>query len=66
MGVENSMTVKTHAKICEDFKTVPNDIVERFGCLNLKVRLKIKEAIKIAEDSFKRQIHHIFLAVRMN
>jgi len=55
MGIENSMTVKTHAKICEDFKTVPNDIVERFRMSKSKSEIKkIKEAIKIADDSFKK------------
>lgn len=29
-------------------------LLKDLGCLNLKVRLKIKEAIKIAEDSFKK------------
>lgn len=55
MGIENSMTVGTYKKICDDFKTTPNDIIERFRSSKSKSEIiKIKEAIKIAEESFKK------------
>ncbi len=55
MGIENSMTVGTYKKICEDFKTTPTDIIERFRASKSKSEIiKIKKAIKIAEESFKK------------
>lgn len=53
MGIENSMTIKTYKEMCEDFKTIPNEIIERFRMSKSKSEIKnIKGAIKIAEDSF--------------
>jgi len=55
MGIENSMTVGTYKKVCEDFKTAPNDIIERLRASKSKSEIiKIKEAIRIAEESFKK------------
>ncbi|OPX60815.1 MAG: Xaa-Pro dipeptidase [Methanobacterium sp. PtaB.Bin024] len=54
MGIENSMSVGTYKKICQDFETVPNDIVESLRVFKSKSEInKIEGAIRIAEDSFE-------------
>lgn len=55
MGIENSMTVGTYKKMCGDFKTKPNAIIESFRASKSQSEInKIKEAIRIAEDSFQK------------
>ncbi|BDZ69511.1 aminopeptidase [Methanobacterium petrolearium] len=54
IGIENSMSVGTYKKICQDFETVPNDIIESFRVFKSKSEIKkIEGAIRIAEDSFE-------------
>lgn len=54
MGIENSMSVGTFKKICQNFQTAPNDIIEGFRTIKSGKEInKIKGSIKIAEDSFK-------------
>jgi len=54
VGVENSMTVGTCKKLCEDFQIEITDIIEGLRTIKSPDEIKkIKGAIKIAEDSFK-------------
>ncbi|MDO5835288.1 MAG: aminopeptidase P family protein [Methanobacterium sp.] len=54
LGVEHSMTVGTYHQLCKDFQIKITDIIERFRAVKSSSEIiKIKGAIKIAEDSFK-------------
>ena len=54
VGVENSMTVGTCKKLCEDFQVEITDIIEGLRTIKSPDEIKkIKGAIRIAEDSFK-------------
>lgn len=54
IGIENSMSVGTYKKICKNFNTVPNNIIESFRASKSKIEInKIKGAIRIAENSFE-------------
>ncbi len=55
MSVENSMNIGTYKNLCKDFKISITDLIERFRASKSKDEVnKIKGAIKIAEDSFRK------------
>jgi Xaa-Pro dipeptidase len=52
LGIEDSMTVSTYKKLCDDFETEVTDIIESARMLKSDDEIKsIKKAIKIAESS---------------